>query len=107
MQPPPPVAAPPGVSTPPPFSEVDPYTSPYFIALEGTGLVESQGAERLYNLGVNTCRLLDAGRTVGSEVEALAVESNLGDTAGSLVGAAVLHLCPQHEQAARDYAAAN
>jgi hypothetical protein len=108
--PPPPAAAPPPApapAAPPPFEEVDPFTSPYFIALEGTGLAESQGEMRLYNLGVNTCRLLDAGRTVESEVTALAEESNLGDEAGSLVGAAVLHLCPQHEAAARAFAEGN
>lgn len=34
-----------------------------------------------------------------------AVESKLGDKAGSLVGSAVANLCPQHEQAAKDYVA--
>lgn len=87
---------------PPPFSEVDPYTSPYFITLEGTGLVESQGAERLYNLGVNTCSRLDSGRSVADEI-AFVSDSNLGDEAGSVVGAAVAHLCPQHEPAVREY----
>lgn len=93
----------PVVSGPPPFSEVDPYTSPYFITLEGTGLVESQGAERVYSLGVNACSKFDQGRTIASEVDGLTTEARLGVEAGSLVGSAVLHLCPQHQQAARDY----
>lgn len=103
-----PGGASPGTSPPPaPFSEVDQRTSPYFIALEGTGLVESQGAERVYNLGVNACSKLDQGSSVKSEVEGLAVEAKLGDVAGSLVGAAVGHLCPQHRPAAEDYVSQN
>ncbi len=99
VQPPPPVAAPPGVSTPPPFSEVDPYTSPYFIALEGTGLVESQGAERLYNLGVNTCAAVDGGDTLIEQWAVLIAESRLGEASGNVLTASVSYLCPQHEDA--------
>lgn len=88
----------------PPFSEVDPYTSEFFIALEDTSLVESQGEERLYNLGLNSCRFLDRGDTIAREWAALAVESNLGlDPAGRLIVASVQDLCPQHEDSLRQF----
>lgn len=89
---------------PPPFSEVDPYTSGYFIALDDTGLAASQGEERLYNLGVNSCSFFDRGDTFAREWAALAVESNLGiEPAGRLIVSAVQNLCPQHEDALEEF----
>jgi hypothetical protein len=87
----------------PPFSDVTPRTNTYLIALEGTGLARTQGEERLYNLGRNACSALDKGRTVESQVTALATEARLGREAGSVVGAAVAHMCPQHTDAAKAY----
>lgn len=89
---------------PPPFSQVDPYTSGYFISLEGTGLAQDQGQERLYNLGVNACAHLDKGDSVSSEIQALTTDANLGPAAANLVAAAVTELCPQHTDALKAFA---
>lgn len=86
----------------PAFEGIDPYTHGYFIELEGTGLADSQGKERLYNLGINVCQRLDAGQTVEQQ---LADDAGLGDQMGSIVGAAVTHLCPQHSEAVENYLA--
>lgn len=90
----------------PDFSDVDPYTSGYFIALEGTGLAASQGEERLYNLGVNICQRLDADQTVEEQFTDQA-PPNLGDEWGAVIGAAVSDLCPQHSDALETFMAAN
>src|SRR5687768_16705577 len=84
----------------PPFSDVDPYTSLFFVTLEGSGLVESQGEERLYNLGLNVCERLDAGQSIE---EQLADDAGLGDNMGLVVGAAVTDMCPQHGELVEDF----
>lgn len=86
------------------FENVDTHTSPYFIELEDTGLIEDQGEQRLYNLGINVCTRLDAGQTVE---ENMADDAGLGDSWGSVVGAAVADLCPHHGDAVEAYLAAN
>lgn len=98
-------AAPPTAPpTYPAFADVDPFTSEYFISLEDTGLAASQGEERLYNLGINVCQRFDSGQTVEQQ---LADDAGLGDDWGSIVGAAVSGICPQHQQLVEDYLAAN
>lgn len=101
---PPTTAAPEAPPQYPPFDEIDPHTSLFFVTLEGTGLVESQGEQRLYGLGVNVCQRLDAGQSIE---EQLADDAGLGDDMGSIVGAAVTDMCPQHGQLVEDYLAAN
>ena len=90
-----PVTEPPA-PTYPAFTAVDPHTHRYFIALEGTGLAEGQGEERLWGLGMGVCRNLDDGGSVAGEVEGLAVDAGLGDAAGSVVASAVSGICEQH-----------
>lgn len=88
----------------PPFEGVDTYTSSYFIALEDTTLAETMGEERLYRLGVRTCERFDSGVSVDEEMRDL---DAMGDDAGSMLGAAVGFLCPQHEEAAQEWVDAN
>jgi hypothetical protein len=88
----------------PPFSEVDPETSLFFIELEDTDLVETQGEERLYNLGIDVCEGFDADRTVE---QILADDASLGDVWGQVVALAVTDLCPQYGDEVDKYVAAN
>lgn len=95
----------PAPTAPAPFAEVDQRTSPFFIALEDTSLVESQGAERVYNLGLNACSAFDRGETVAKRWASLAAESRLPvGEAGDLLVASVQHLCPQHRPAMQAFA---
>lgn len=86
----------------PDFSQVDPDTSGFFIELEDTNLAETQGEQRLYNLGINVCQRLDAGQTIEEQMTDAA---GLGEQWGQVVGAAVTFLCPQHRDAVEDYLA--
>lgn len=80
-----------------PFEQVDPRTSLYFITLEETDLAQTQGQERLYNLGLGVCRNLDRDHTIEQELTGLIDDARLTpDDAGALVGAAVTDMCPQH-----------
>lgn len=89
-----------------PFEQVDPHLSEYFIALEATTLAADQGEERLYNLGLGVCRNLDGGTTIDQELSGLINDARLADSdAGSLVGAAVSDMCPQHGQLVEAYLA--
>jgi hypothetical protein len=88
----------------PAFTDIDPYTSEYFIALEGTDLATTLGEALLFEAGVNVCRDLDAGSSIGQELDNL---GHLGDDSGSIVGAAVTDFCPHHGQLVEDYLAAN
>ncbi len=100
--------APPAPTTPAPptykpFDQVEPFTSPYFITLEPTGLAERLGEPLLYELGLKVCRNLDSGATIADElahVESLDIEES-----GTVVGAAVTDMCPQHGPAVEQYLA--
>lgn len=87
----------------PEFSDVDPHTSYYFIALEDSGLASTQGEERLYNLGINVCQRLDAGQTIEEQFADPA--PRFGNEWGTVIGAAVTDLCPQHGDAMEQFLA--
>lgn len=78
------------------FDHVDVATSPYFAQVEPTGAVEELDELGVYRAGVTACRRLDDGWAV-RELLANGVEV-YGDRVdyGTLVGAAVNHLCPHH-----------
>lgn len=107
---PPTTTSPPSTTAPPPtykpFEQVDPRTSLYFITLEETDLAQTQGQERLYNLGLGVCRNLDRQHTIEQELTGLIDDARLTpDDAGALVGAAVTDMCPQHGPTVERYLA--
>lgn len=80
------------------FSEIDPDTSPYFIAMEGTALPAANTLERLWAVGVATCEALDDEVSIDDVLAAATLEVGERD-APILVAAAVGHLCDQHRPA--------
>ena len=86
----------------PPYADLAAPAHPFYSTLDGTALADAYPPEQLWRMGVATCERLDAGATPGEAIEALSAETALvdPDERGVLVGAAVLHVCTQHQAAA-------
>jgi hypothetical protein len=79
----------------PPFVDIDPASSPFFSALEGTDLVERIGEQEIYERGLTICRDFDNGTTVDGEIDRL-LGAGFGADTPLLMAAAVTEICPQH-----------
>ncbi len=78
-----------------PFDEIDPATSDFYAALEGSDLVESIGEQEIYERGLTICRDFDNGTTVDAEISRL-LAAGFGEDTPLIMAAAVTAICPQH-----------